>query len=402
MVRVRALRVAWVTSESPDRRLGGGNIRQSYLLEAVARAFPTDLLLAGPDPDEVVAACVQDLVTIPKRTPAQPVGVRRKVHDLLRSVQPGPSVEEADEAPARADLARLLAARPGYDLLCVEHSGLTPLVLGRADRQRWVATLHTVGSARADQAAAVAPGGRQRWVRQREAAQARRLERQVLQRYDRVAVCSPLDADRLVDVTGDPRAVDRTVRVVPNGVDTARFGALGPRSESPSLVLTASLDYEPNVDGIGWFLAEVWPLLTAQVPGVTLSLVGRRPVPEVLAAAERPGVTVHADVPDVLPHVAAARVLLVPLRLGSGTRLKVLEGLASGRPVVSTTIGAEGIAATDELFLADDPAGFAAAVVRALGPAGDLVTAKARHLVRGSYDWTTVGAAWVSELAALL
>ena len=135
------------------------------------------------------------------------------------------------------------------------------------------------------------------------------------------------------------------MEVVDNGVDVAHFAAVDRTHAEPHrLLFLGSLDWRPNLDAVGLLLDAVFPAVRRRIPDATLALVGRKP-PDWLRrrAAEAAGVELFADVPDVRPHLAAAAALVVPLRAGGGSRLKILEALAAGVPVVSTAVGAEGL-----------------------------------------------------------
>ncbi len=156
---------------------------------------------------------------------------------------------------------------------------------------------------------------------------------------------------------------------VPNGVDTEYFQpGTGPRDKR-SVVFVGSLNFPPNVEAVAWFCAEIWPLVQAGIPGATLTLVGKRPVPEVAAWHNRSGIQVAGDVLDVRPYLKRAAVAVAPMRGGGGIKNKILESWATALPVVATPWSLHGLAATpgENLLVADDPADFAVEVVRLLG-----------------------------------
>lgn len=156
------------------------------------------------------------------------------------------------------------------------------------------------------------------------------------------------------------------------------------------------MNYPPNVDAAIYFVRSILPLIREQIPEVGLSIVGHVPTREVQDLAEAPRVRVTGFVDDVLPYYRDAAAVVVPLRAGGGTRLKVLEAMALGRPVVSTSIGSEGLAVTsgENLMLADDPASFAASVVTLLRDASmrQRLSENGRRLVEEFYDWRLLGA----------
>jgi glycosyltransferase involved in cell wall biosynthesis len=211
------------------------------------------------------------------------------------------------------------------------------------------------------------------------------------------------DAEQLARLGGNGIA-DR-LAVVPNGVDLARFAA-GQVPDEPRVLFPGTLHYSPNVDGAVWFCSEIWPLVREQVPEASLVLAGRDPSVEVHTLAQIAGVEVHADVPSMVPYFEAARVVVVPLRIGTGTRLKALEAMASGRPVVGTSEGLAGLGIRDgvQARVADEPAEFAAAVAETLRRddlAAALGTAGRRH-VEQQFGWDAIGEQFVSTVADLV
>src|SRR6185436_18784782 len=156
-------------------------------------------------------------------------------------------------------------------------------------------------------------------------------------------------------------------------------------------------------DGMTYFVRDILPLIRREEPEATLSIIGRAPTPAVRRLAEEPGVEVTGSVDDVRPHVAAGSVYVVPLRIGGGTRLKIFEAMGLGKAVVSTTIGAEGLPVTDgaDIVIADEPAAFAAAVVRLIrdDAARTGIESAARRLVVEKYDWSAVAQDFEDALA---
>ncbi|MCS7050771.1 MAG: glycosyltransferase family 4 protein, partial [Thermomicrobium sp.] len=150
----------------------------------------------------------------------------------------------------------------------------------------------------------------------------------------------------------------------------------------------------PNLDGVRWFVHDVWPQVVHARPHARLSLVGSDPPPSLRALERVPGVTVVGYVPDVRPWLARASVVVVPLRAGSGTRFKLLEALAAGKAVVSTPIGAEGIEAEPErhLLVAQEPTTFAQAVLRLLASPEErrALGIRAREFVVRAYAWDRI------------
>lgn len=220
-----------------------------------------------------------------------------------------------------------------------------------------------------------------------------RYERDACRRFDRVVAVSEEDRLRM------EREYDLSeVEDVPTGVDTEFFRPRGGAGREPhNLVFTGSMDWLPNEDAIQYFTKEILPLVRRSVPDVSLTVVGRNPYPSLIELSKRdPSVIVTGRVEDVRPYMERAAAYIVPIRIGGGTRLKIYEAMAMEKPIVSTTIGAEGLPVRDgeELLLADDAPAFAAGVVRvlrdesfALGLGG-----RAARVVRESFGWDKVSA----------
>jgi glycosyltransferase involved in cell wall biosynthesis len=171
--------------------------------------------------------------------------------------------------------------------------------------------------------------------------------------------------------------------------------------EQPAFVFTGTMDFRPNVDGVLWFAREVWPRIRAALPGAHAYLVGRRPHVRLAPLRDEPGIVITGSVPDTRPYIHAATVYVVPLRVGGGTRFKILEAASMRRPIVSTTLGAEGFPeAPEALVLADDPRAFADACICLPQDA----TARERAAQRafdfvGAYDWDALVPALSERLA---
>jgi glycosyltransferase involved in cell wall biosynthesis len=382
----------WVTAIEPSYDAGGGGqIRQAHLLDALADRFEVHLLLAGNLQDERVRARLRSVREVPVKLEDDPPGqMRRRLRDIRWLVVERRSDEVARHTKIRRALRPLIAAPPEPDIVCVEYIGLAPLLPPRR-RGFWALTLHNLTSEMARHNASIAPGRRQRMMLAMEERHSRRLEHWAVVAYDLVVTVSREDAAMIPD-----GAV-----VVPNGVDVARFRP-SPPPPSPRVVFTGALHTQPNRDGIHWFCAEVWPAIRARVPDATLDVVGARPPSDVLALGNSDGVAVHADVPDVVPFLERACVAVVPLRIGSGSRLKALEAMAAGRPVVGTAIGVGGLEARPgrDLLVAEDADAFADQVVRCLADRelAMRLGVQGRTLVEELYSWDRIGA----DYAALL
>jgi glycosyltransferase involved in cell wall biosynthesis len=214
-----------------------------------------------------------------------------------------------------------------------------------------------------------------------------RLERRVFAEVDRIVAVSREDAELL-----QRRFAVERVDVVDNGIDRPYYEGVRCGGESGVILFLGSLDWRPNLDAVRQLLDHIFPAVRQAEPSARLWIVGRN-APKWLArrVATTPAVELHADVADVRPYLAASGVLAVPLRIGGGSRLKILEALACGLPVVSTRIGAEGLDLRHgrEMVLVESIEGMAAALLACIWnpPSARAMAEKGRQLVLQHYDW---------------
>ena len=372
--------VAWVTSDPPHSNGSGGALRQAYLLDALAREADVHLVSWGEVTDPRVrsrCASVIDLPTPPdEATPAW----RRRMTNVRQCLPGSQASDVAAGAHAREALASLVRGLD-VDAVCVEGLRLAHLLPAHRTA-RWSLTLPYLPSETERQWAQVSTTAQQRLVRLRNSAHARRAERRFCGLYDAVFTMCEEDADALAGPS----------IVVPNGVDAARYQPSPPPADA-HIVFIGRLNFPPNIDGATWFAREVFPRVREQRPDAKFALVGLDPAPEVVALENDPGVTLHRNVPDTRPFLAAARVTVVPLRFGTGTRLKALEAMAAGRPLVGTAIGLAGLGLSPtQACVVDDAATMAASILRLLADdetCRDMALA-ARQLVERRFTWEAI------------
>ncbi|MGE5569836.1 MAG: glycosyltransferase family 4 protein [Rhodospirillales bacterium] len=220
--------------------------------------------------------------------------------------------------------------------------------------------------------------------------QARRMFRyecRVSRAAGHIAAVSAVDAALMRKLFGVTR-----VSEIPTGVNIEYFAA--PPSVEPfaDLVFIGSMDWLPNIDGVRYFVQEILPLIRRKRPGCTFGIVGRAPAPAIAALAKQDrNIFVTGTVPDVRPYLWGSSVSVVPLRIGGGTRLKIYESMAAAVPVVSTTIGAEGlhVAPPNDIRIADSPAAFAERCLELLDDADERarLASAALEMVRAKFSW---------------
>lgn len=231
--------------------------------------------------------------------------------------------------------------------------------------------------------------GIRKWFYKREAEKCYSEEVKAFNRHDAIFATSERDKAII-----EKDAPDIPKYVVPNGVDTDFFSPSETETEPFSMVFTGALSYVPNYDGMIYFLDEIFPIIQKVIPQAKIYVVGSRP-PAALQKYQSNSVIVTGFVDDVRPYVDQASVFVVPLKMGSGTRLKVVEALSMKKPVVSTSIGCEGIDVTDgrHLLVRDEPATFAEAVINLFQDfkLRNHLIENGYQLVKNKYDWRVIG-----------
>lgn len=265
-------------------------------------------------------------------------------------------------------LARFMSGAPGIPCVLTHHNIESQLMARRAAVESWPGSLYL-------------------------SMQSRKLvayEKSMSPRFDVNVMMSEIDAERIRQL-----APGVETAVVPNGVDVGYFS---PRQgkEEVALIYTGGLSMFANRDAVTHFVERIWPVIKAARPDVRFHIVGRDPPPELLQYAERDtGLQVHGYVDDIRPLVAKAAVYVVPIRVGGGTRLKVLDALAQGKAIVSTSVGCEGIDVSHgkNILIEDDPDAFARQVIVLLNDSRRRkeLGMEARRLATLRYNWSSIG-----------
>lgn len=387
------MRILYLSPRQCWPAISGAKLRDFYLARALGEQF--DLSYAYFVQDHALTSgelpfCRQ-LVGVPKPKTYTPLKLVRGV--LTR--QPL-SVINYNSAGMQRALASLLEGAP-FDIIHVDgvHMASYVPLFARHSSSRIVFSWHNIESELMFRYASSSTSLPRRMYASLTGRRLARVEQEMLEGAFGHVVCSERERDELLR-----RAPSARVAVIENGVDTGRFS---PRSEAGvrnRIVLVGLMNYLPNVEASIWFAREIWPALYARFPQWKLTLVGADPLPAVQALANLPGVEVTGTVEDVRPYYEQAVIAIVPLKTGAGTRLKILEAMAAGVPVVSTPLGAEGLKVTpgkDILIAGPEPEWMEACSRLAGEPAlaADLVRS-ARELVTAQYDWRVMGGRLVS------
>ena len=350
------MRILWIKTELLHPIDKGGRIRTYQMLRALCRRHHVTYLClddgsAAPDAPERSREYAQELVVVPFRPPARQ-GLALLAALLRNLFSPLPYAVARYRSAALRERVRQLAATADlvvcdflFSSINVPDGLPAPAILFE----------HNVEASIWQRYVAVPQHELRRRYFRLQWQRMLRYEARECRRFAHVIAVSALDAELL---RRDYAAA--SVGYVPTGVDLGYFAVWRPHPrDSRELVFVGSMDWMPNADGIHWFATEIFPQLQARMPGVRLTVVGRSPAPALQAlAARNSAIEVTGTVPDVRPYLERAAISVVPLRVGGGTRLKIYEAMAMGIPVISTTIGAEGLPlrSGEHLLIADTPA----------------------------------------------
>ncbi len=324
---------------------------------------------------------------------------------LLKSlVSPTPIVVERHYAPEVSREIQRLLTDTAFDVVHFDHLDASFYLSCVPEGVKTVLDEHNIVSNQVKTSIAAEHNHLKKWYMQFQLGKTLRYESETCPKMNQCFVCSDIDKDYLLDM-----APDAAVTTIPNGVDLDYFGdrswfdSARHAQEPYSIVFVGMLDYGPGGVAIRYFCQEILPLLQRRIPGIRFYVIGQNPPTylKTLAAQNPDNIVLTGRVDDIRPYVARSKVFVVPLRSGSGTRLKILDAMAMGIPVVSTSIGAEGleVESGQHILLADTPETFSEAVLRLLQdePFAVVIRENARQFVSETYSWNTI---WVALLAA--
>lgn len=387
----------FLTAENPYPLVGGGALRSASILEYLLGRYETDVFSftqpgdANPGPEVSVAmrrARRWTTVALPYHARDARSRATRNLGRLWRRIPP-----LVDRFRGFEDTLRAALNGERYDVAVVEHFWCAPYgqVL-RSHCERMVLDLHNVESLWHERSAMQASGA-SRWAHRRFATEAARLERLLVPQFDLVLVTSLPEQEFVTN-----RLAFRNVAIVKNTIPYHPPFRIEKQDE---VVFSGNMEYAPNQGAARYFAREIWPLVSARREKTRWKVVGKSA--GLLAAIREtaPQCIFVPDPEDAMIEIASAAVAVVPLLVGTGTRLKIVEAWAAGTPVVSTSLGAEGLEceAEKDLLIADDPRSFAEAVVQLLEsePLSRAIAANARDRFEKAYSWES---AW-QALSAL-
>jgi polysaccharide biosynthesis protein PslH len=391
------MKILFLTPQRPFPPQQGTQIRIFHLLKALAGPHQIDLLSFARRGEAI--ELTSPLRQLCGRMTLLPVPRRGRARRLLQFLSSSlPDVARRLEANVFGTAIRQLVPSGHYDVIQVEGIEMAryfPLIKAVSPRVAIVFDNHNAEYVIQERAAAVDARRPATWP----GALYSMVQTRRLKRYEAWA-CTY--ADTVLAVSNEDAAALRRIApgvkpvVVPNGVDTEYYKWERPSgSGKAEMLFTGTMDYRPNVDAVRWFTSDILPLISSRRGDARLHVVGRAPVPSVARIPEkRPEVVVTGQVQDVRPYFRQSDVFVVPMRMGGGVRLKILEALAMGLPVVSTTMGAEGTGLVngEEILLADTPEQFASEVLRLLDSPElrERIAAAGRKVAEERFDWSRV------------
>jgi glycosyltransferase involved in cell wall biosynthesis len=376
----------FLAAESPYPTIGGGPIRATSVLEYLADRFSVHAIFflepgAGPQTAAPSGRLDRvDLIPLPFHSKRPVARVLRNVSRLVRNRPP-----LMDRfAGFEAQIERCVSGQR-YEAAFIEHFWCAPYVdQVRTSAKRVILDVYNIES-EWHRSMASSESGLLAWGHRRFAEAALELERHWLPRYDRVLATSCHDAKMMQAI-----AADAKVTVYPNALPLV---VPPPRADRPEIIFSGNLEYAPNIAAVRFFHRNVWPALQSRWPELKWKILSKNPGSMRDLSARDPSIQFTGFVEDAVAVIAQSRVAIVPLFAGSGTRIKILEAWAAATPVVSTTLGAEGLECRDRehLILADNAESFTAAVsdLLALPVNRERIGAAGRRLYEERYTWPT-------------
>lgn len=390
-------RILVITSHFPFPLNTGGRVRQYHLLRRLQKDFDITLLSFVEEPlpphhYDAVAPFVQRVETVLRPTPATehvPSRWGQLARSLADLASPPPSLllRSYDVPDMHARLHALLSSSD-FDLIQVDFINMGWYLPARP-RPPLIFVAHDVLYRKAQRFFRATSGVNRRLASLADWLKTRPFEQAVWRASDHLVAMSEFDADTIRRAApGIP------LTVIPNGVDTDHYRPSdGPKPANPELLYVGWMYNAPNLQGVSYFLDAIWPQIRRAVPDATFTVVGEG-TREALAGSAQPGVSLAGYVEDIQPLLARCAAFVVPLRAGSGTRLKILEAMASGCAIVSTSVGCEGLEAVNgqHLLVADQPGAFAKAAISLLQDPQRAVSLgrRARALVEARYGWDRI------------
>jgi polysaccharide biosynthesis protein PslH len=388
------MKILWIKADFLHPTTKGGHIRTLEMLRRLHRRHEIHYVgFAGPDEAEGPRRSGEystRAYPIPHRPPRKDSGafVGQVLAGLFSSVPVAVSRYRSERMAMQIE--ELRAAERFDQVVC---DFLTPAV-NLSDLSGCVLFQHNVETVIWRRRAEHAADSIRRWYFRMQAGRMFEYEREACRSARHVVAVSETDAGLMRTLFGAPR-----VSVIPTGVDVEYFRPPDSSAVMADLVFVGSMDWLPNVDGVLYFVREILPLIRRRRPQCSLAVVGRTPLKEIAdLPGDDPGIVVTGTVADIRPYLWGSSVAIVPLRIGGGTRLKIYEAMAARAPVVSTSVGAEGldVSSPENIRLAGSPEAFAEQCLTLLEDRGERarIAQSAWELVTERFSWDHVASSF--------
>ena len=387
-----------LTPQLPYPPHQGPSLRNFHIIRGLARHHQLRLLSYLEPDQEADTAATSPLASLCVSIDTVPVPQRSLAQRLVRLfTDPLPDMGHRLQSPAFDTALRELLSRHPVDIVQIEGIELArmiPIIRQVRPQSRILFDDHNAEAELQRRAFLTDLRLPRRWPAAAysliQTRRLRRFEAWACREADWVTVVSERDAEHLRDLVPELQP-----HVIPNSLDLKPYAHLSAGSDTPrfDVLFLGKMDYRPNIDAALWFGREMWPRILAERPGATWGIVGQQPHPRLDELRDLPGVTITGRVPDILPYLAGASVLVMPFRMGSGTRLKLIEAMAAGKAVVSTPLGTEGYPVEDgvHLRLEAEAVPFAKTVLELLfQPTQRVALGRAAQTLAAAYDWRQV------------
>lgn len=378
-----------VSPFSPHPPVHGGAVRMFSLLKRLQPSIEIDLVTYVDTPDELNAASVAALEEICRHVTL----VERK--EITPSGLLDPSQTHGFRSQKMTETIEYYLERYDYDVVQVEYTHMAHYMPPPANQMIRVLVEHDVSFVSLRRSRALLSGVAAKFANLYDWMRLLRYEINAVENAELVVVMSENDKSVLEKFTDT-----HSIHSVPNGVDCNQFSPQNDHRVPDSILFVGFFRHEPNVQAVDYFCRDVLPLIRKDRPEAILQIVGASPPVKIQQLANEPGIEVLGKVDDISAFYRRCAVFVAPILKGSGTRLKILEAMASGSPVVSTTIGAEGLDVRDgkHLLIGDTPEAMADAVTTLLSnqELNQSLAAQARELVAARYDWDAIASQLLS------
>lgn len=395
------MRILLLTQILPYPPNAGPRVKTWHVLRYLARQGHDVTLVTYLRPEEEpYVATVREMCSAVHIVPIHRSRIKDLYYLFKSNLTRRPFLIERDDLPPMRRLVRHLLETEPFDIVHADQLTMTQFALEvnkmpPGKRPFTIFDAHNATWTITDRLLESAPSVLHPLLRL-ETGRVKTYEAMLLENFDHTMVVIPEDKPALMaglSAKVNRQEIAARISVIPITIDADALQPVQRQPDSLNILALGSMHYPPNVDGIRWFARDIFPLIQAQEPGVTLTIVGKSPPADLIQLAERQpdSIEVTGFVPELLPYMERAALMVVPVRAGSGMRVRLLEAFARAMPTVTTTIGMEGIEAENgrHLLLGDDPESFARETVRLLRDSDlqQTLAGNGRQLALEKYDW---------------